>query len=191
MPSDRERWNARHLESAELRPPDALLVEATRDWIAPRYPHGGRALDLAGGRGQNSLYLAQQAWRVTLVDVSDRAIEDARRQAGEQGLPLQGVLADAGDFLRSVAAADFDLVMVFFFLERALFSELRRVLRPGGILVYKTYTIDQLQHRRGLSNPDYLLRPGELRAAFSDFELLHARETTQDPAVAELVAIRR
>jgi SAM-dependent methyltransferase len=191
MEADRDRWNRRYAQRIELAPPDAFLVEAFDRWIASRFPHGGRGLDLAGGRGQNAMFLVERGWQVTLVDVSDAAIEQAKQQARDRELSIEYQIADAGDFLARTEAAAFDLVMVFFFLDRRLWDEIRRVLRHRGLLLYKTYTVENLKFGREPSNPDYLLRPGELPAEFSDFELLHSRETYTNPATAELAALHR
>jgi tellurite methyltransferase len=61
-------------------------------------------------------------------------------------------------------------------------------LRPGGILIYKTYTREQLTLGGGPTHPMHLLESDELRAAFSELRILHYVETTKGKAVAELVA---
>ncbi|HEY4961339.1 MAG TPA: hypothetical protein VII29_10815, partial [Terriglobales bacterium] len=61
-------------------------------------------------------------------------------------------------------------------------------LRPGGILIYKTYTSEQQNLSRGPTHPMHLLQSGELQRAFADLEILHYSETVADKAVAELVA---
>ena len=191
MESDRDRWNQRYAGRVEFPPPNPFLIEAFDQWIAPRFPHAGRALDLAGGRGQNAKFLAERGWQVTLVDASDVAIEQAKPQAKNPALLIEYELADAAQFLARTKVATFDLVMVFYFLDRSLWKEIRRVLRPGGLLLYQTYTVENLRFGRGPSNPEYLLRPGELRAEFSDFEVLYSQETHDDPATAGFVATRR
>lgn len=191
MESDRDRWNQRYAGRVEFPPPNPFLIEAFDQWIAPRFPHAGRALDLAGGRGQNAKFLAERGWQVTLVDASDVAIEQAKQQAKNPTLAIACEIEDAAQFLARTKAATFDLVMVFYFLDRSLWKEIRRVLRPGGLLLYQTYTVENLRFGRGPSNPEYLLRSGELRAEFSDFEVLYSQETHDDPATAGFVATRR
>ena len=55
--------------------PNAFLVEVARD-LKP-----GRALDVGMGQGRNAIYLAQQGWNVTGVDISDEGIRQAKEQA--------------------------------------------------------------------------------------------------------------
>ena len=188
---DRERWNRLYADRTEFPAPSDFLIEAFDKWIAPRFEKGGRALDLAGGRGQNAMFLAERGWEVTLVDVSDVAIDHARQQMQERNLVIDCHVAKAAESLARIEAASFDLVIVIFFLDRTLWEEIRRALRPKGLLLYKTYTTENLKFGHGPSNPDYLLRLGELREQFSDFEVLHSQEMHTDPATAELVALRR
>lgn len=52
------------------------------------------------------------------------------------------------------------------YLNRALFPALVQTLRPGGLLLYKTFNTNMLRTRPGF-NPDYLLDPGELARLLS------------------------
>jgi hypothetical protein len=61
-------------------------------------------------------------------------------------------------------------------------------LKPGGMLLYKTYTIDQKLFSGGPKNPEFLLRPNELLRAFQSLRVLHYHESAQGKGVAELVA---
>ena len=58
----------------------------------------------------------------------------------------------------------YDLVVVFFFLQRELFPALISAIKPGGILIYKTYTTEQKNFAGGPSHPMFLLEPNELVA---------------------------
>jgi hypothetical protein len=61
-------------------------------------------------------------------------------------------------------------------------------LRPGGWVVYETYTLEQLQFSSGPRDPGHLLRPGELLAAFRGLRVVFYREAMEGRAVASLVA---
>ena len=61
-------------------------------------------------------------------------------------------------------------------------------LKPGGNLIYKTYTTEQKNFAGGPSHPMFLLEPNELLHAFSSLRVLHYHETVQGKGVAELVA---
>jgi hypothetical protein len=86
----------------------------------------------------------------------------------------------------------FEVVMTLFYLERKIFPQIVRAIRPGGLLIYKTPTSAQAKldgGSRGPKNPAYLLEPGELLQLANGLRVLHYREQAGNLATAELVAI--
>ena len=59
------------------------------------------------------------------------------------------------------APGGFDGVVVTNYLHRPIFPDLVGALRPGGVLIYETFALGNERYGRP-SNPDFLLRPGEL-----------------------------
>ena len=187
--TDRDRWNSKYLASAAsatIDSPDEFLTRAFSQHVLPAFPRGGRALDLAGGAGRNAIWLAKQGWEVTLMDISDIGIERARQKAGPLGSHIHFVVDDLTHFKASQIR--FDLVIVFFFLERNIFAEIIKSLRPGGLLIYKTRTSQNFEAGKRTMNPAYLLRAGELPRLVEGLTVLHHREDCEGEAVAELVA---
>lgn len=125
-------------------------------------PAGGRVLDIGGGPGRYSLWLAQRGYQVVLADVTSELLRIAEAKleaAGVRG-QVEIVTGDACD-LSSWPAACFDAVLSlgpFYHLttpsDRAMaVAELVRVLRPGGvalIAVMPSYTF----LRRTIADPD-------------------------------------
>ncbi|MEU5820850.1 class I SAM-dependent methyltransferase [Streptomyces sp. NPDC048567] len=73
-----------------VTPPELVaLVEG------PGAPRPGRALELGCGMGTNAVYLARHGWRVTAVDLVDRAVRGARERAEEAGADVDILCADA------------------------------------------------------------------------------------------------
>jgi hypothetical protein len=72
-----------------------------------------------------------------------------------------------------------------------LFEPLRAAVRPGGAIVYETFTVDQPEHGWGPTSPAHLLEHGELRRAFEGFDELFYEETVSPEALARIVARRR
>ena len=181
-------WDRRFIETpGKWRDPEPFLVLAYERFVAPAFPNGGGALDIAGGMGRHALYLAERGWRVTLVDISGIGVEQARRTAEQRSLSLTAVQIDVTEMRLEKQA--FDLIIVFNFLERSLLPHISDAVKPGGLLIYKTYTVEQLKlGTGGPSDPARLWQPGELRMAFPDFEVLHYRESIAEKAIAELVA---
>jgi tellurite methyltransferase len=174
-------WDERYRrgEHAGLEP-DALLELALAPvaGAGPRPPGAPRALDLACGAGRHALRLAAAGFAVTAVDASPVAIELLRRRALSRGLALDARVADleGGAFLIEPEA--FDLVCVFFYLQRDLFAPARAGLRRGGLFVAAIHTIDDDPSLRPM-NPAFLLRPGELREEFAGWHLLHYEEAKE------------
>lgn len=189
--SDRQSWEARYRTGDHAEPvPDPFLVQA-RDQLEELLPRRRKALDLAGGAGRNSIYLAQLGFDVTLVDFSSAALQKARRLAAKQGLSLNPIQADlTKDPHPWLLPSSLDLVIVFFYLERSLFPAIHDALKPGGLLVYRTYTLDQLRFPGRPRHPMHLLQQNELLNAFRDFRVLFYEEVVKGKGVAGLIAQR-
>jgi ubiquinone/menaquinone biosynthesis C-methylase UbiE len=184
---EKNRWNAKYSAGSHTGlDPDEFLVRAFDQFLAAEPP--GRALDLAGGAGRHAVWLAQHAWKVKLIDVSDVAVHLADQRARE--LTSGSMTTEVRDVSAwpDLGNNQFDLILVFYFLDRQLFPALIRALKPSGFLIYRTYTLEHRQFKHGPSDPKYLLAPDELRNAFAGFEILHYAETVTDKATAELVA---
>jgi len=192
---ERALWNARYAEKSHASMvPDPFLIQAFENYVSPltTSTSGRAALDVAGGVGRHAIWLAKHGWKVTLLDISDEAIAIAKRNAEEAGMALDLRTQSAADFFAQPKAAQWDVIVVFFFLERELFPALIQQLKPGGLLIYKTYTTEQpkLRPGEGPTHPMHLLKRNELLRAFTGLEILFYRETVKDRGIAELVARR-
>ena len=184
---ERTEWDRRYREGSHRSlKPDPLLVTAYEEFVVPSFPQPGQALDLAGGIGRHAIFLAERGWDVRLLDISETALEAARSEAGNRGLHIS---AEPADLMETrLPRSSFDLILNFFYLERALFRRISAALRPGGLLIFKTYTCEQLKLGGGPSHPMHLLGNNELLHAFARLRILHYHESIKDKAVAELVA---
>ena len=188
---ERERWNQKYREApGAWLIPDPFLPRAFSEYILPLFPHGGNALDLAGGAGRHAIWLAQQDWKVTLIDISETGVEQARQNAGPLASHIQFVVDDLTCFkaAQTEFEARFEVVMAFFYLERKIFSEIVKAVRPGGLLIYKTLTLEQAKLADGPKNPAHLLQPGELLQLADGLRILHYQEEVAEKATAALVA---
>jgi SAM-dependent methyltransferase len=84
-----------------------------------------------------------------------------------------------------------DLILCIQYLQRSLFPQMARALRPGGVLLFETYTHAQLEFAGGPRNPSYLLETGELREGFPELCVLFYRELRAGQGIASLVAKKR
>jgi tellurite methyltransferase len=149
-----------------------------------------RVLDVACGRGRHALLLAAAGLAVTAVDADPDAIAALTGMAARLGLPLETETRDLEAGAADLGDAVYDVVLVIRYLHRPLFTALRRALRPGGVLLYETYT--EAQAARGHpTNPDFLLKAGELRALVTPLAVLREREGNFDGGAVAGVAARR
>lgn len=182
-------WDERYRQGDPLgRKPASLLVKNRR-----LLPSRGRALDMAMGTGRNALYLASLGFEVMGIDISPVAVERCRQEAERQGLKVTPILADLESY--RLPKEDYDLIINFYYLDRSLSARLVEALKPGGVLVFETFTLDQLAFGWGPTNPDWLLRPGELQAMFPRLETLLYREGVFDSergkkAIASLIGLK-
>ena len=148
----------------------------------------GRALDLAMGTGQNTIYLAEMGFEVEGVDISPEAVREAMESAKRIGVTIKAQVANLeGDY--HIEKEAYDLIICFNYLQRSLIPQLKDGLRVGGMVVYETFIIDQARFGKP-RNPDYLLKHNELIDMFRDFRCLRYREGIIQglKAIASIVA---
>jgi SAM-dependent methyltransferase len=144
----------------------------------------GPVLDLACGEGRHSRYFRDLGFEVVAVDRDPGAIEKAR--------VVKANLEDGSPW--PLEGEQFGGIVVTNYLHRPLFQRLADALAPGGVLVYETFMLGNERFGKP-SNPDFLLRPGELKEAFAGLEVLGFEEgevAQPKPAVVQRIcAIRR
>ncbi|MBU1209819.1 MAG: class I SAM-dependent methyltransferase [Alphaproteobacteria bacterium] len=143
----------------ETSPPSPWVIR----FLAAVRP-GGRILDVACGSGRHTLAAASLGFAVTGID---RDISMARQQAEAcGGLPavdlVEADLESGAPW--PFAPASFDAVVVANYLWRPILPDIVATLATSGVLIYETFAIGNERFGRP-SNPDFLLRPGELLEA--------------------------
>jgi SAM-dependent methyltransferase len=120
-------------------------------------PDGARVLDVACGAGRHVRWFAQRGCRVTALDRTAAAL------AGMSDV-ARVIAADIEAGPWPLGGETFDAVVVTNYLWRPLLPTLAASVAPGGVWLYETFAVGQETIGRP-SNPDFLLRPGELLAA--------------------------
>jgi 2-polyprenyl-3-methyl-5-hydroxy-6-metoxy-1,4-benzoquinol methylase len=151
----------------------------------------GRVLDVAMGNGRNAIYLARLGFKVEGVDRSPESVNAAREAARREKVSINTVAADLENGYRIEKTA-YNVIICFNYLQRSLIPDIKAGLRPGVMLVYETFIVDQARfgHPR---NPDYLLEYNELLDMFRDLRCLRYREgiIEERKAIASIVAQKR
>lgn len=138
-------WEGRYQESTRIWSgnPNVALVDAVGSLIRDHGMTPGRALDLGSGEGADSLWLAENGWRVTGMDISRTALSRAAEHATERGIGddrVTWVHADLSTW-QPGASERYDLVSACFLHSPVEFPReevLRRAastVAPGGVLL--------------------------------------------------------
>jgi tellurite methyltransferase len=200
MPTILAEWDARHRE--EARNAAAEPASIVSEWL-PLLPTGD-VLDVACGSGRHAILLAVRGQSVTAIDWSGTALdilEDRARKAkllvSRRDIDAFGEARTRG--IRLVQANleeirlpqdSFSLTLCLQYLQRSLFPQMAGALRPGGVLLFETFTMAQLNYSGGPRDPAYLLETGELRVAFPELRVLFYRELNAGQGIASLVAMK-
>lgn len=133
---------------------------APSDWVrrfAGMAPEGGAVLDVAAGRGRHARLFHDLGHPVTAVDRDVSGLPDLAR--------LEAVEADLEDGRPfPFAEEDFACVVVTNYLHRPILPDIVSCVGPEGLLIYETFALGNEAFGKP-SNPDFLLRPGELLEA--------------------------
>ena len=166
---DRNRWNEKYLAGRA----GSADASAHLPVLAHLLPESGRALDVAGGAGRHAIWLARRGLEVTLTDISDEALQIARRRMERADVSLTTLRADLLE--EPFPTGPWALIVSFHFLHRPLFDAFRQHLAPGGILVFVQATKSNLE-RFERPSPSHLLEDGEAPSLVADLEILHYEE---------------
>lgn len=185
QPSQTTMWDERYAAPEYVfgTAPNAFLASQ-----AHRLEIGWTALAVADGEGRNGVWLAEQGLEVLSMDLSAPAQAKALKLAEERGVILMLEQTDITTW-RAPAAA-FDLVAAIFIqfaspdLRTQIFREMKRAVKPGGLILLEGYRPEQLTY--GTGGPrvvENLYDEAMLRAAFADFEILELN--AYDAEIAE------
>ncbi len=149
---------------------------------------GMKCLAVADGEGRNGVWLAQQGLEVVSVDSSPVAIAKAKKLATERGAQVKFEEVDLLQWQWPVAEYD---VVVGIFIQfvpspqrPAMFENMKRALKSGGLLLIQGYTPRQLEYKTGgPSQADNLYTEPMLRELLSDMQITHLAE--YDAHIAE------
>ncbi|USX22354.1 class I SAM-dependent methyltransferase [Oxalobacteraceae bacterium OTU3REALA1] len=128
-------------------------------WVrryAPLIP-GGDVLDLACGNGRHTRHLASLGHSVVAVDRD----ADALALAAGPDITTSNIDLEEAGAAWPFGPARFAGIVVTNYLHRPLTAAMIASLAPDGVLIYETFAEGNAQFGKP-SNPDFLLKPGEL-----------------------------
>jgi tellurite methyltransferase len=175
------------MDNFSIKPAD-LLISYVSLFIEGTI--NGPILDLACGDGRNGIFLVKKGLEVICCDVSEGALKSTKQLAALQGVDIETWRVDLEKNGTNPLTEDcYGGIVIFRYLHRPLISCIKKALKKGGVLLYETYTVRQPQFGKP-NNPDFLLKPEELRNWFSDWDIIHYFEGIKENpkrAVAQIV----
>jgi tellurite methyltransferase len=186
MEEDRIKWDTRYGEAEYLFSftPSRFLAQSL-DLLNALLPASRRTLDIACGEGRNGIFLAQNGFEVTAVDISQCGIDKGASRAAELGVRINFLQADLETFWPQ---GTYDLIINFNFLLRPLIPVMVDALAPNGVIVMET--IMNTPSLQGMHTKSFLLHPGELETIFSGYAgsiLLSEEESAGETPVARVI----
>jgi 2-polyprenyl-3-methyl-5-hydroxy-6-metoxy-1,4-benzoquinol methylase len=159
----------------ETQEPARLLVE-----YLPLLTKG-KALDVAMGKGRNSLYLASNGFEVVGLEKDKEAIEVCLNDAKSRAISVDARCVDLEDLESyKIEKSAYDVVICFYYLQRNLIPSMKYAIKPGGFILYDTFLIDQHIKTGHPRHHEFCFEHNELLRFFIDFRILYYREG-QDP----------
>ena len=144
----------------------------------------GKALDVAAGSGRNAFYLASHGFQVDAMDHDAQAMAQIAATAKQRNLPNITIrtvdLERTTDERPEFPKQEYDVIVVFFYLHRPLFPALIESLKPNGVLIYETFTIDNYLRHRHPRRWEFCLAHNELLRLTSTLRVLSYDEGEHD-----------
>ncbi|NKB81694.1 MAG: dihydroneopterin aldolase [Nitrospirales bacterium] len=174
----------RHLDVQE-QPSTALPAHLLLEQQA-RLPKG-RLLDVAMGHGRHALFMAKKDYQVDGIDKNSEAVQmvaDLARQHHLSNLTVRTLdLEPQASPPPSFGVEQYDVILVFFYLYRPLFSSLLSALKPGGQLLYETFLIDNHLIHNHPRRREFCLEHNELLQLVPGLRILHFDEGEREGSI--------
>ena len=144
----------------------------------------GRVLSIAEGEGRNGVFLASLGLEVVGVDGSAVGLAKARRLAESRGVSLETVEADLAEF--SPEPESFDAVVSIFAhlpseVRAVLYPRLLSALKPGGVFLMESYSLDQMyKGTGGPKDSDMLMSATKILDELSGLESVVLQEVDRE-----------
>jgi FolB domain-containing protein len=154
--------------------PSPFLVSQLR-----RLPQG-KVLDIATGRGRHATFLATQGFSVHGIDRNHEALDclNAQNQEASQlQITTECMDLETNDLQPpDLGTEAYNVILVFFYLYRPLFPQLLKALKPGGVILYETFLLENHIHRQHPRRKEFCLETNELLTFLEGFKILHYDE---------------
>jgi cyclopropane fatty-acyl-phospholipid synthase-like methyltransferase len=159
-------WDQRYSESGFAY--GTAVNEFLKDEFQ-RIPSGGRVLCLAEGEGRNAVFLAQQGYQVTAIDLSEVGLNKALQLASDKGVKISTQVVDLADYNFSEQYWD-GIISISAHMPEAIrkrvHAQIAPALKSGGVFILEAFTYEQTQ-MEGVGGP-----PASQKEMFMSLEKL-------------------
>ncbi|MFD8596807.1 methyltransferase domain-containing protein [Kitasatospora sp. NPDC059646] len=162
------------------------------EYAAEVFPPGGAVLELGAGHGRDALFFARQGFTVIAADFSPVALDQLAARAAVEGLAVTTAVQDVREPL-PLPDGSVDAVYAHMLFCMALSTaeletlvrEVRRVLRPGGVLVYTVRHTGDAHYGTGTGHGDDIWEHGGFAVHFFSRDLVDRLAEGWGPAEVE------
>ncbi len=137
-------WNERYSE------PEYIFGTEPNDFLKEEFQRiaaGGRVLCLAEGEGRNAVFLAQNGYQVTGIDLSIVGLDKAQQLADDKGVTITTQVANLADYDFGDQQWD-GIISIWAHMPTAVrqhvHAQIASALKPGGVCIIEAYTQQQL-----------------------------------------------
>ena len=190
-------WNSRWATPdgrADWLSPDQDVVDLSAELLSAGNTR--RALDLGCGVGRHALHFARLGFETSAIDMAEAGLSEVRASAADAGLKIETAVAP----MTSLPFPDghFDYVLAFNVIYHGdgpivsqAISEIRRVLKPGGMYQGTMLSKRNVNHGKGTEiapntfvvdghddkdHPHFYCSAAELVELFDGFELTSLKD---------------
>ena len=167
-----------------------IYGKAPAKFLARNYdfiPSGSRVLDIGMGEGRNAVFLATKGYKVTGIDISRVAVQKARYLAKEFGVRIDTIVKSIKEL--KIKPGSIDAIICFYYVDREIVKTLKKWLKPGGVIIFEAYTMNQKLINKMEGQDSYVLQEAELFDLFSNYKVLKYEEALhRKDYIASIVA---
>ncbi|MCA9483806.1 MAG: class I SAM-dependent methyltransferase [Nitrospina sp.] len=163
-PRDKERWDSKYENEVYIFGTEPVRFLRENLALLPK----GKVLDIAMGEGRNGVYLAANGFEVEGIDISEVGLNKAHKLAEQNGTKITTRVVDLEN--TQLPESTYDVVLCTYYMQRDLVPQMKKAVKPGGVVVFETYNADYLKYRQ--FNPKWVLKDNELLEMFRDFKIL-------------------
>ena len=167
-------WDERYNEAEYIfgTEPNDFLRE-----VFHNIPAGGKVLCLAEGEGRNAVFLAEQGYTVTAMDMSEVGLNKALKLAQERGVQITTQVADLADY--DFGEGQWDSIVSIWahlpeLVRQHVHAQITPALKPDGVFILEAYTEQQLT-MDAIGGP-----PATQKERFGSLTILRAELTDLD-----------